>query len=129
MLLSFILGVLAFVSVTGSVHFVQSPPTTVYIPPPGFHGKTVVCSTNAAANITWIVDDRYLKQNLDPIAFNITQVNATTSTMYLTEEFVFSSSERIFALLKTNLFCKTGTNETSNKFTFDIGGKLCNSTG
>jgi hypothetical protein len=106
---------------TSSVHFVQSPPRTVYIPPRGFHGKTIVCSTNAAANITWIVDDDFLKQNLDPIAFNITRVNDTTSTMYLTAEFVFSNKERSFALLDKELFCKTGTNETSNDFTFDRG--------
>jgi hypothetical protein len=102
---------------------VRSPKGVVYFPPYGFRGKTITCSTDVSANITWIVIVNGKEISLDPIRFNITKVNATTSAMYLTSEFILSTFETRGVFLETTFFCKTETNETSNRFQFKRGGK------
>ena len=99
----------------------------MYYPPRGFPGKAFVCSTNASTVITWIRDDQGMQSPLNSTTFNITQVNAMTSTMYLTFDFVKASPEILLAFFDSKFFCKTATNETSNTFMFKQGGKLSNS--
>ena len=109
--------------VVGGVQFVQSPPSTVYYPPPGFPGKTaVICATDTAANITWVEDES--EALLNPITYNISRVSDRKSTMYITAAFIKSRPLVGINLLTTYFRCKAGA-VTTRPFTFQKGGNAC----
>ena len=108
--------------VVGSVQFVQSPPSTVYYPPPGSPaaGKTVICATDTNANISWITNTG---EPLSPTIYNISEVSDRNSTMHITAAFINSNRDVGFTLLTKRFQCEAGT-VTTSLFKFQEGGNV-----
>ena len=103
------------------VEFLSSPSGTVYIPPIGSPIKTVRCTTNATADITWVQSEF---GKIDPTRFNITQENSTSSIMLVHQSFVDTNPLAAGYLTRGTIVCRSGTTD-SGSFTFRQGGKCC----
>ena len=108
-----------YVCVLAQIKFVASPPSIVYIPPTDSPVKTVRCITNVTASITW-VHNRF--KDLDPITFNITEENSTSSIM-LVHQSLAEANVLVFGTLITgSIVCQAGTTD-SVPFTFRLGSE------
>ncbi|XP_062500387.1 receptor-type tyrosine-protein phosphatase F-like [Corticium candelabrum] len=103
----------------GLLKFVEAPSGIVYYPPHPLPGKTIVCKTDKAADISWVSDGRHGK--LDENRFNITRVSDRESTMYLTEQFVEMDLIRAALLAISRVHCHAG-GVNSSSFKFRLGG-------
>ena len=101
------------------VKFVTSPPSIVYIPPTNSSIKTVRCTTDVTANITW-VHSKF--KDLNPITFNITQENSTSSIMLVHQSLAEANTLVFTALQSGFIVCQAGTTNSAS-FTFRQGGE------
>jgi hypothetical protein len=108
---------LSYIQLAQALDFTLSPSGIVYFPPLHHPGKAVVCQTNQASKIEWV---NSIFGVLNENEFNVTNSD-TTSTLYLTAEFIQKTPDRLGYLTGGEFWCSSD-GKNSSHFQFRQGG-------
>jgi hypothetical protein len=107
---------LSYIQLAQALDFTLSPSGIVYFPPLHHPGKAVVCQTNQASKIEWV---NSIFGVLNENEFNVTNSD-TTSTLYLTAEFIQKTPDRLGYLTGGEFWCSSD-GKNSSHFQFRQG--------